>query len=86
MTCQFQFFFVTNNNGNDIWHFPELPDEKNSGYPVSTRDFNPSALEYDNTAAFSTVCHAMERAKQKVKTRCAYKSVIGKPDEERCGW
>jgi len=58
---------------------------KFSGYPVSTRDSNPSALGYENTTAFSTDYHAMERAKWKVSTRCAYKSFIGKPDEELCG-
>jgi hypothetical protein len=57
------FFLFTNNNCNNIWHRPEWPDENNSGYPVSNRDLNPSALDYENTAAFSTVYHAMERAK-----------------------
>jgi len=47
---------------------------------------NPSALNYENSAAFSTVYHALERTKYKVKTRCAYKSLIGKSDEELCGW
>jgi len=68
MACQLQFFYwvgggFTNNNCNNIWHFPEWPDENNSGYPVSTRDLNHSALDYENTVAFSTVYHAMERAK-----------------------
>jgi hypothetical protein len=56
-----QFYWFTNNNCNNVWHFPEWPDGYNSGYPVSTRDLNLSDLAYAAIVAFSAAYHAMER-------------------------
>lgn len=60
ITCQLQFYWFTNNNCNNVWHFSEWPDENNSGYPVSTRYLNFNDLEYIAIVAFSTAYRAME--------------------------